>query len=98
MRIKFNHRWSRDELASCIAVILDELSSEYGVAYYTGVSLYLHTEDSAKNAIVITGEHGERVRLEVSHPDTAHNRKGRKKRATVLDFAKARAARQQPDG
>lgn len=93
MRIKFNHRWSQEELASCIAVILDELNSEYGVAYYTGISLYLRTEDAAKNAIAITGEHGERVRLEVSHPDTDHNRKGRKKRATVLDFAKARAAR-----
>lgn len=86
-----------EQLTACIATLLDELENEYGVTYYTGINLYLHTEDADKNSVEVTGRQGEPVSLKVSHPDKARNRKMRKKKAPVLDFARAKAARRKSE-
>lgn len=90
MRVKFEDRWTREQLINSLCRLMDEMGDD-GIEYLTGVNLYFHIEDSAFSAIELVGENelpitGFNIK-NLSAPKKTRKRSKPKIAAPVVDIA-----------
>ena len=79
MKIKFEGRWTTEQLIGHLVGVLRDLDHDNAVKYWSGVNLNTVTETEDKEKLILVDEDDKPVILTIRNPYSDENKKSRKR-------------------